>query len=70
MPKIESADRAKEIVVIVFNAFKDANGLHSNLYEAGFSMDFFQGHLGGVYERIGRAIGYLLNIFPREVPEQ
>ena len=45
MPKIESADRAKEIVVIFFNAFKDANGLHSNLYEAGFFMDFPKGIL-------------------------
>lgn len=45
MPKIESADRAKEIVVIFSNAFKDANGLPSNLYEAGFFMDFSKGIL-------------------------
>ena len=32
MPKIEFADQATEIAANFFNAFKDANGLHSEFY--------------------------------------
>ena len=33
-------------------------------------MDFYLDIVEEFAERIGRAVGYLLNIFPREVPEQ
>lgn len=66
MPKIESPDQATEIEVDFLNPFKDANWLHSNFYEEGFSMDIVE----ELAEEFRRAVGQMLNMLPREVLEQ
>jgi hypothetical protein len=50
----------------LFNAFKDANSLHSNFYEAGLTLDIVESFAEGIRPAVGR----LLAIIPPEVLQQ